>query len=62
MEAAEAQQEFLGGAGEISGRGVERGSPGRGGGSYRYKKKKKKFSKRKETFSIPRPSPFEIAY
>lgn len=25
-------------------------------------KKKKKFSKRKETFSIPRPSPFEIAY
>lgn len=39
MEAAEAQQEFLGGAGEISGRGVERGSPGRGRGSYRYKKK-----------------------
>lgn len=60
MEAAEAQQEFLGGAGEISGRGVERGSPGRGGGSYRYKKKKKVFQT-KGNFSIPRPSPFEIA-
>lgn len=35
MEAAKAQQEFLGGAREISGRGAERGSPGRGGGSYR---------------------------
>lgn len=50
MEAAEAQQEFLGGAGEISGRGVERGSPGRGGGSYRYKKKKKSFPNERKLF------------